>query len=459
MYPGSKDQNVHANSLRVSSVGVFWAAARAGIRSSRRMGADRRQSVAVSTGAVLLVAQCLGAGAQVLTTQTTVVSTGKAGYSTYQVAVAFDRNARDVYALYGGAAGDRLVVPPAYHVAAPFGSNIGPVNPAFFAVAPDCQYDSFLTIGTDGPALVPGALSSVGLDFNSWSDRSGLTSSNGAVFFMDPDHGATSMPVVFAQLTVPTGTHFSGQISAQGRSTVGGDWDATSIVFSDTGGQAPAQAPGSGKGGQGGRGAQSSECSEGYYVASAGSCDMCDAGFADLDRSAATPCDPCFPGTYTSGGSVTCTECPPGTMDGDFDASTPCIMCEVGTYSSGRVTVCDDCHAGEADTDSDPSTPCMACSAGEYSPRRATSCTACEAGRADLDFDPTTMCELCDNGSYSHVGSTACPQCPHNTVDDDADPSTACVACVVGYVSPPGAVACTPMAPRAEPQPPQGAGH
>ena len=46
------------------------------------------------------------------------------------------------------------------------------------------QYDSFLTIGMDGPALNPGALSSVGLDFSTWTEAQGFETDNGAVFFM-----------------------------------------------------------------------------------------------------------------------------------------------------------------------------------------------------------------------------------------------------------------------------------
>ena len=60
----------------------------------------------------------------------------------------------------------------------------GPVNAAFFAVNPAAQYDSFLTIGMDGPALTPGAMSSVGLDFSTWDESTGIDSDNGAVFFM-----------------------------------------------------------------------------------------------------------------------------------------------------------------------------------------------------------------------------------------------------------------------------------
>ena len=47
---------------------------------------------------------------------------------------------------------------------------------------------------------------------DSWTESSWLNSENGAVFFTDPDHGATAEPVIFAQLTVPAGTqlHLQG---------------------------------------------------------------------------------------------------------------------------------------------------------------------------------------------------------------------------------------------------------
>lgn len=174
-----------------------------------------------------------GATAQVLTVDTHVISTGKIGYTTYQVSATFDTGVRDVYALFGEEAdGHGLILPPAYQSMAPFGSDVGPVNPAFFAVSPDCQFDSFLTIGTDALAL--STLSVVGIDFTSWSEQTGLSSTDGAVFFMDPDHGATREPVVLAQLTVPTGTPFSGQINAQGRSAGGAeDWVATGLRFTN----------------------------------------------------------------------------------------------------------------------------------------------------------------------------------------------------------------------------------
>ena len=176
------------------------------------------------------------------------------GYETYQVSVAFDRMvAADVYALFGRA-GSRLVIPPAYQAPAPFGSDVGPPNPAFFSMAPDCEYDSFLTIGMDGPARTPGALSTIGIDFGAWDESNGILTDDGAVFFLDPDHGAvshsrsaaagsasahsalgwqTTEPVTFLQLTVPAGTSFYGNIGAQGRSTSGqDDWSKSRMAFS-----------------------------------------------------------------------------------------------------------------------------------------------------------------------------------------------------------------------------------
>ena len=62
-------------------------------------------------------------------------------------------------------------------------------------------------------------------------------------FFMDPVHGSTAATVVFAQLTVSTGTRFSGTISAQGKSvqvplpsggySVVPDWVELNLAFND----------------------------------------------------------------------------------------------------------------------------------------------------------------------------------------------------------------------------------
>ena len=107
------------------------------------------------------------------------------GYDTYRVAVSFDSSVvQDVYALYGDlrGSGSPLIFPPAWQAPSPFGSNVGPVNPALYAAMPDAEYDSFLTIGIDGPATQSGALSSVGIDFEAWTERDGITANDGGEF-------------------------------------------------------------------------------------------------------------------------------------------------------------------------------------------------------------------------------------------------------------------------------------
>ena len=101
-------------------------------------------------------------GAVIVTT--TQQATSRAGYTTFRVAVSFDAHVvADVYAIFGkagsGCQGDEssdecrgaLVIPPGWQAAAPFGSNVGPTNPAFFPMMPECEFDSFLTIGMDSP--------------------------------------------------------------------------------------------------------------------------------------------------------------------------------------------------------------------------------------------------------------------------------------------------------------------
>ena len=65
---------------------------------------------------------------------------------------------------------------------------------------------------------------------------------------MDPDHGATNIlgqPVVFAQLTVASGTGVpSGTISAQGRSDMNApDWEIDGMQFGGGGGAATPPPP------------------------------------------------------------------------------------------------------------------------------------------------------------------------------------------------------------------------
>jgi hypothetical protein len=67
-------------------------------------------------------------GASHVSISTTQMSSSKSGYNTYQVGVNFDSAlVEDVYALFGED-GSTMVIPPAFQVAAPFGTDVGPVR-------------------------------------------------------------------------------------------------------------------------------------------------------------------------------------------------------------------------------------------------------------------------------------------------------------------------------------------
>ena len=68
------------------------------------------------------------------------------------------------------------------------------------------EFDGWLTVGITG-GDGGGALSSIGIDWDTWTASAGLSTDNGAVFWMSPDDG-------------PTGSAVIGQI------TVAGDWTA-----------------------------------------------------------------------------------------------------------------------------------------------------------------------------------------------------------------------------------------
>ncbi len=126
-----------------------------------------------------------------VTTEVTVIQSsppGLANYVTYQVTLILANEVENVYSIYGDAGRD-LVFPPAYQVAAPFGTDFGGVNPMLFSAVPAAQYDSWLTVGiTEGDTAHH--INAIGVDFSVWSEANGLLSApdtGGSVFWMDPD--------------------------------------------------------------------------------------------------------------------------------------------------------------------------------------------------------------------------------------------------------------------------------
>ena len=106
----------------------------------------------------------------------------------------------------------------AFQVAAPFGADIGGVMSALVAVHADAAFDSWLTIGpTD--ATAGNALASIGIGFAGWTATAGLSTDNGALFWMDPAAGPSGV-VVMGQVT---GSGSTATAWLQGRSTGGGE--------------------------------------------------------------------------------------------------------------------------------------------------------------------------------------------------------------------------------------------
>eukprot|EP01045_Picozoa_sp_COSAG04_P032713 COSAG04_NODE_6504_length_1313_cov_0.626030_1_plen_285_part_10 len=145
---------------------------------------------------------------------------GVAGQTTYRLNLRLGPRAENVYTIYGSSSGGTMSIPAGFQVAAPFGANTGGTSPLFADASPDSPYDSWLTVGlTEGDSA--GALSSVGIDWDSWTADAGLEIGDGALFWTSPADGPTgegdARAVTVAQITIPTGTAFAAAVSAQGR--------------------------------------------------------------------------------------------------------------------------------------------------------------------------------------------------------------------------------------------------
>ena len=163
------------------------------------------------------------------------------GYTTIQLKCELPENAANVYVL-AGTPTTPMSFPAAYQVAAPFGSDIGAPNPAFIAFNPDVAFDSYLTVGDDTPlgagalAASPGPGGADAIDAWGVSESVGIESTDGAIFYMDPNTGpASDGAMIFAQLTLANGAYAAGgraTADLQGRSAGGRvDWSGDGVVW------------------------------------------------------------------------------------------------------------------------------------------------------------------------------------------------------------------------------------
>jgi hypothetical protein len=110
----------------------------------------------------------------------TVAVDGVSGRTTYRLALQLKETVVNVYSVCGHD-GIPLSMPPAFQVAAPFGVNIGGVDPgvwrrALVAASPalTAGFDPWLGVGVDDGDS-GGLLGSIGVDFEAWTPDVGLT--------------------------------------------------------------------------------------------------------------------------------------------------------------------------------------------------------------------------------------------------------------------------------------------
>tara|TARA_A100001015_G_scaffold280964_1_gene343739 strand:- start:90 stop:1355 length:1266 start_codon:yes stop_codon:yes gene_type:complete len=168
-------------------------------------------------------------------------SNGLNGYSTYRLSlIVKNPDVKNIYAIYGDDEdlSRPMIIPPAYQSIINFNSNIGGVLPAIINIDPDSQYDSWLTIGiTDGNT--GNQVSTVGIDFSTWTENTGIHTTNGAVFTIDPEVSVVDGDeYVVAQITVPNTRSVELTLNAQGKTNCDNNcnmdnraWKQEGVVF------------------------------------------------------------------------------------------------------------------------------------------------------------------------------------------------------------------------------------
>ena len=128
-------------------------------------------------------------------------------------------------------------MPAAWQADAPFGVDIGGVNPQLLAFDASAAYDSGLTVGVTEGVGRTGLRSTPNL-FQSWDPSTPISSTNGAVYIAEGQISqyaptAESGEVILAQLTVANSAAANIEVgfNLQGQSADGEDWEALGVTF------------------------------------------------------------------------------------------------------------------------------------------------------------------------------------------------------------------------------------
>ena len=156
---------------------------------------------------------------------------GIKGHTTYQLSVVLqsNHNLKNIYAIFGDYS-NIMYFPPAYQIDGPFNSNIGGISSSIISIFPNALYDSWITIGiTDGD---PGdKISTIGIDFDEWSETNSITTSNGAVFLMDPNDIISESEYILGQITVANDIIDILTVNIQGKKNNEETWKEDGVSF------------------------------------------------------------------------------------------------------------------------------------------------------------------------------------------------------------------------------------
>jgi len=173
----------------------------------------------------------------------------QSGYDTYRVYLLFDDDVgMSMYAAYGDEYSALSLSTDDgssfFQVETPFGTDTGGVHPAMFDVKPEARYDSWLTFNQDDGENKD-KINSIGIDWEEFNNGGKLETQDGAVFLMNPEEippftgelpdeiaDKTGRTILLAQLTVNSGTTFTGHVNVQGRRPDGGSWQEHGVCFS-----------------------------------------------------------------------------------------------------------------------------------------------------------------------------------------------------------------------------------
>jgi hypothetical protein len=159
----------------------------------------------------------------------------QAGTWTARVFANFDNAADRLDAVYGNADNMLTIDSDGGFFQSSFGDNVSTgINPAFYPLAPDLVYDSWVTIGLEDQ--VDNAMLNIGIDFTAFAAGGAISVDNGT-WFVTPDdaQGAAGadLRVMVGQFTMNgLNSAVYGTLNLQGKDTAGETYQITGQDFS-----------------------------------------------------------------------------------------------------------------------------------------------------------------------------------------------------------------------------------